>query len=99
MLKRLASGIAIYVSMPLLHGEAKTASAGSVPRVSAADIEDAVVKSLKERLPAKGAGSMTSASPLGDCSTLAELIAGIVVYKDRLVVRFKSDHTDEASDR
>jgi hypothetical protein len=40
-----------------------------------------------------------SALPLGDPSIFAELIAGIVVHKDRLVVRFKSDQTDEASDR
>src|SRR5882757_3596061 len=37
-----------YVSTPVLHGEAKTASAGSVSRVPAGDIEDTVVKSLKE---------------------------------------------------
>src|SRR5258706_4240458 len=39
-----------YVSTPLLHGEAKTASAGSVSRIPAADIEDVVVKALKEQL-------------------------------------------------
>ena len=39
-----------YVSTPFLHGESKTASAGSVSRVPAADIEDTVVKSLKEHL-------------------------------------------------
>src|SRR5450759_3374407 len=33
-----------YVSTPFLHGEAKTASAGSVSRIPAADIEDIVVK-------------------------------------------------------
>jgi hypothetical protein len=42
-----------YVSTPCLHGEAKTASAGSVPRVPAADIEDTVVKWLKEHLAAR----------------------------------------------
>jgi hypothetical protein len=42
---------------------------------------------------------MNCALALGDRSTLAELIAEIVVHKDRLVVRFKPDHTDEASDR
>jgi site-specific DNA recombinase len=36
---------------------------------------------------------------LGNRRTLAELIAGIFVHRDRLVIRFKSDHTDEASDR
>jgi len=42
-----------YVSTPFLHGEAKTASAGSVSRIPAADIEDVIVKSLKEHLAAK----------------------------------------------
>src|SRR6266581_6372905 len=42
-----------YVSTPVLHGEAKTASAGSVTRIPAADIEDVVVKFLKEHLAAK----------------------------------------------
>jgi site-specific DNA recombinase len=88
-----------YVSTPFLHGEAKTAPAGSVSRVPAADIEDTVVKSLNEHLAAKRNGSTLSALPLGNRSTLAELIAGIFVHRDRLVVRFKSDHTDEASDR
>ena len=49
-----------YVSTPILHGEAKTASAGSVSRVPAADIEDAVVKFLKEHLAAKQGKSTTS---------------------------------------
>ena len=50
-----------YVSTPVLHGEAKTASAGSVSRVPAADIEDTVVKSLKEHLAAEQDKSTTSA--------------------------------------
>src|SRR5258705_13774666 len=39
-----------YASTPVLHGEAKTAAAGSVSRVPAADIEAVVVKLLKEDL-------------------------------------------------
>src|SRR5258707_11686544 len=39
-----------YVSTPCLHGEAKTASAGSVSRVPAIDIEDIIVKFLKQHL-------------------------------------------------
>src|SRR6266481_3267013 len=42
-----------YVSTPVLHGEAGTASAGSISRVPAADIEDIVVKFLKEHLTAE----------------------------------------------
>src|SRR5258705_5375521 len=63
-----------YVSTPFLHGEAKTASAGSVSRVPAPDIEDTVVKFLKEHLAAEQDGATTSPVPLGDRSTLAELI-------------------------
>ena len=55
-----------YVSTPVLHGEAKTASAGSISRVPAADIEDTVLKSLKEHLAAKQDESTTSAVRLED---------------------------------
>src|SRR3981189_3217125 len=75
-----------YVSTPCLHGEAKTASAGSVPRVPAADIEDTVVKYLKEHLAARQDKSTTSAVRLEDHDDLAQLVAGIVVHKDRLLV-------------
>jgi hypothetical protein len=55
-----------YVSTPFLHGEAKTASAGSVPRVPAADIEDIVVKFLKEHLAARQNKPTASAVGLED---------------------------------
>src|SRR5467141_2413348 len=87
-----------YVSRPFLHGEAKTASAGSISRIPAADIEVTVVKSLKEHLAAKQDKSKTGAVRIGDRNDLAQLIAGIVVYKDRLIVQLKSDNADEASD-
>ena len=87
-----------YVSTPCLHGEAKTASAGSVSRVPAADIEETIVKFLKEHLAAKQDRSTTRAVLSGDRGALAQLIAGIVVHKDRLIVRVKSDHADQASD-
>src|SRR5258707_1335196 len=87
-----------YVSTPFLHGEAKTASAGSVSRIPAADIEDIVVKFLKEHLAANRDESTTSAVRLEDCGDLTRLVAEIVVHKDELVVRLKSDNTDEASD-
>jgi hypothetical protein len=86
-----------YVSTPCLHGEAKTASAGSVPRVPAADIEDVIVKSLKKHLAANQ-GKSATATLQGDRGDLAELVAGIVVHRDRLMIRLKSDNADEASD-
>jgi len=87
-----------YVSTPCLHGEAKTAPAGSVSRVPAADIEDVIVKSLNEHLAANQGTSTTSALRVGDRGTLAELVAGIVAHRGRLIVRLKSDSADEASD-
>jgi DNA invertase Pin-like site-specific DNA recombinase len=87
-----------YASTPVLHGEAKTASAGLVSRVPAADIEETVIKLLKEHLTAKQDGSTTSTARLGDRETLARLVTGIVVHRDQLVIRLKSDNADEASD-
>src|SRR5258706_15159533 len=66
-----------YASTPVLHGEAKTASAGSISRVSAAAIADTIVKSLKEHLAAKQDGATTSVAPLGDRGDLAQLVARI----------------------
>jgi DNA invertase Pin-like site-specific DNA recombinase len=87
-----------YASTPVLHGEARTASAGSVSRVPAADIEDTIVKSLEEYLAEKRDTSTSGAVQIGNREALAQLVAGIVVYKDRLVVRFKSDDAEDASD-
>ena len=88
-----------YASAPVLHGEARTSLAGSVSRVPAADIEDTIIKSLATHLADKQAGAASSAVRLEDREALAQLVAGIVVHRDKLVLRFKSDHTDEASDR
>ena len=87
-----------YVSTPLLHGEAKTASAGTVSRVPAADIEDTVVKSLKEHLATKQDKATSCAVRLGDREALAQLVADIVVHRDQLVIRFKSDNAAETPD-
>jgi site-specific DNA recombinase len=85
-----------YVSTPFQHGEAKTASAGSVSRVPAADIEEVVVKSLHEHLAAKQDTSTTNVLRLGD--RITQPIAAIIVQKDKLTVRLKPEGADEASD-
>jgi len=87
-----------YVSTPVLHGEAKTASAGSVSRVPATDIEDTVVTSLKKHFAVKQDGTTSSAARLGDREALAQLVAGIVIHRDQLVIRLKSENADEASE-
>src|SRR5476649_1248226 len=55
-----------YASTPVLHGEARTASAGSVSRIPAADIEDTVAKSLKEYLAANQGKATTNAESFGN---------------------------------
>jgi site-specific DNA recombinase len=88
-----------YASTPVLNGEAKTASVGSVSRVPAAEIEDVIIKFLESHLAAKQDGSAYSAILLRDSETLAQLVAEIVVHGDRLVVRLTSDQADDDSDR
>jgi site-specific DNA recombinase len=88
-----------YASTTVLHGEAKTASAGSVSRVPAADIEDVIVKSLEAHFVVQQNGQTSSAAQLRDRAALTQLVASIVVHADKLVVRFKPDETDEAPDR
>jgi site-specific DNA recombinase len=88
-----------YASTTILHGEAKTASAGSVSRIPAADIEDAIIKSLEAHLNAQQDGPTSNAVQLRDRAALAQLVASIVVHTDKLVVRFKSDQTDDAPDQ
>ena len=95
-----------YVSLPCLHGEAKTATVGSVTRVPAADIEDVVVKSLNEHL--RSQNGMPTAATTGHVA-IAELIDRIDVHRDRLAVRLRSrenpgtidlnDDNDQTDDR
>jgi site-specific DNA recombinase len=66
-----------YVSTPFLHGEVKTAAAGSVSHIPAADIEAVVVKSLKQYLTADQGTSTTSAARIDDHGAVAQLAAGI----------------------
>jgi site-specific DNA recombinase len=88
-----------YASTPVLNGEARTAPAGSVSRVPATDIEDIVLKSLEAHFATQQDGSTSTALQLQDRNTLVQLIAGIVVHTDKLVVRLKSDQTDDEPDR
>jgi site-specific DNA recombinase len=82
--------------MPAWRGEDRVSRIG-LPR-PAADIDETIVKILKEHLAAKQDRLTTRAVLSGDRGALAQLIAGIVVHKDRLIVRFKSDHAEQASD-
>ena len=86
-----------YVSTPCLHGEAKTASAGSVSRVPAIDIEDIIVKFLKQHLIANQVNPPINTARLEGRGDLEQLIARIVVHNDRLIVHLKSGNADQAS--
>jgi site-specific DNA recombinase len=87
-----------YASTPVLHGEARTASAGSVSRIPAADIENTVVKSLKEFIEANPSKWSSSAKSPEDRETIAELVNGIVVHTDRLIISLKSVGAEDATD-
>ena len=87
-----------YVSTLVLHGEAKTASTGSVSRIPAADVESTIVKSIKEYLGASQGSVATSAECLGDRELIAELVIRIVVHLDRLIITLQSENADEESD-
>jgi site-specific DNA recombinase len=56
------------------------------------------IESLKEHLATRQDKSTTSVARIGDRDALTQLVAGIIVHKDRLIVRLKSDGADEASD-
>ena len=91
-----------YVSLPCLHGDAKTANVGKVARVPAADIEDVVVRTLNEHL--KSRPGMPTLAKIDRCA-IAETIDRIDVHEDRLAIRLKSKQSqgttelaDEISD-
>jgi site-specific DNA recombinase len=87
-----------YASTPVLHGEAKTASTGSISRVPAADVEDIIVTALKRHLATDRDNAISSVPRLENREVLAEVVDRIVVYSDRLVIRFKADQSEEVSD-
>jgi site-specific DNA recombinase len=66
-----------YASTTVLHGEAKTAPTGSVSRVPAADIEDAIINLLVAHVPARRGVSTSSTVQLRDRATLAQLVASM----------------------
>jgi site-specific DNA recombinase len=87
-----------YVSLPLLHGESKTAPVGSVSRIPATDVEDVVVKSVREHLIAQKEKPSSSGTQVEDRRVLQESIARIDVHEDHLNIRLKSADDEETSD-
>ena len=87
-----------YVSLPHLKGESKTASVGSVSRVSAAEIEGIVVKSLNEHLIARKEKPASSIAQPVDHKTMLDHVTRIDVHEDRITVQLRSGDADATSD-
>src|SRR5206468_1061787 len=85
-----------YASLPHLKGESKTTSVGSVSRISATDIENVVINSVKEHLAAQR-GEPSASNEYGeDRSLIAEQVVRVDVHKKCLVLRLNVVGQEEA---
>jgi hypothetical protein len=83
-----------YVSRPSVHGEARTARLGSVSRVPAGEIEQAVVAAIKEQLRHQKSPTDRPQPIHFDRKVLGSLVARIEVQTNRLAVSLKpTDHS------
>lgn len=84
--------------MPHLKGDSKTISVGSVFRIPATDIETIIVKSVNGYFVAQHQQPGSSTAHADNAGAMiAEQVIRIDVPKDRLIVRFKSASSEEAS--
>src|SRR5580698_10644600 len=86
-----------YVSLPHLHGESRITPVGSVSRVAAIEIEDVIVKSLREHLIAQKEKPSSVAGQVGDRKLMQDWVVRIDVHEDHLAVRLKSPEDEERS--
>jgi hypothetical protein len=87
-----------YVSQPGLHGEARTARLGSVSRVPAPEIEQAITSSLQKRIAEQRLQASNNDDPIKfDHDSLATLVARIEVQRTQLIISLKpTDRSTEA---
>jgi hypothetical protein len=87
-----------YVSQPSLHGEARTATLGSVSRVPAPEIEQAITSALQEHINELNSGLSDRDDPIKlDHDALAALISRIEVQRTQLVISLKpTDRSTES---
>jgi site-specific DNA recombinase len=85
-----------YVSQAGLHGEGRTAKLGSVSRIPAAEIEQAVISTVKERLTDSKNKNDRQQPITFDHAGLASLVSRIEVQKNRLVISLRP--TDETAE-
>jgi DNA invertase Pin-like site-specific DNA recombinase len=76
-----------YVSRPSLHGEARTATLGSVSRVPANEIEQAIVSALQEHITEQNAQAFDRKQ--FDHGVLASLVSQVEVQRTQLVISLK----------
>src|SRR3974390_1869878 len=88
-----------YVSQPGLHGEARTAALGSVSRVPAPEIEQAITSALQKHIIEQNSGTSDRDDPIKfDHDSLAALVSRIEVQRTQLVVSLKpTDRSTEAA--
>jgi hypothetical protein len=86
-----------YVSQPGLHGEARTAALGSVSRVPAPEIEQAIVSPLQKYITEQNSGASDRDDPIKfDHAVLATLASRIEVQRTQLVISLKP--TDQSTE-
>jgi site-specific DNA recombinase len=84
-----------YVSQTGLHGEGRIARLGTVSRVPAEEIEQAVISTVKERLTDSKSETDRQQPVSFDHAGLASLVSRIEVQKNRLVISLRP--TDETA--
>jgi hypothetical protein len=79
-----------YVSQPGLHGEARTARLGSVSRVPAPEIEQAIISALQKTITEQNSGVSDRDDPVKfDHDVLAALVSRIEVQRTQLIISLK----------
>ena len=87
-----------YVSQPGLHGEARTATLGSVSRVPAPEIEQAITSAVQRHVAEQKLQPWNSDDPIKfDRAVLAALVSRIEIQKTKLVMSLKpTDRSTES---
>ena len=88
-----------YVSQPGLHGEARTAKLGSISRVPAPEIEQAIVSTLQRQVTEEISLTLNGEDPIKfDHHALASLVTWIEVQRTQLVISLMpTDRSMEAT--
>ena len=87
-----------YVSQPGLHGEARTATLGSVSRVPAPEIEQAITSAVQRHVAEQKLQPWNSDDPIKfDRAVLAALVSRIEIQRTKLVMSLKpTDRSTES---